>query len=237
MNRVGNKRGFTIIELMLAMGFVSVLLVAVAMTVIQVSNIYNRGITLKDVNQAGRSISSELSNSIAQTSSFSVDTGLPGSKYIRQAWGGRLCIGQYSYIWNYGVNLDINNPASLNNYSDTTRQIRFIRATDSSSTFCTAVAGIYPSVSSADAVELLDKGQHNLAIHSFNISALPSAGDTKTGQQLYSIQFLIGTNNQTAMQGSFDTTACRPPSDINSDPSYCSINQFSLVVRSGNVVE
>jgi type II secretory pathway pseudopilin PulG len=237
MNRVAKKQGFTIIELMLAMGFVSVLLVAVAMTVIQVSNIYNRGITLKDVNQAGRAISTELQNSITNTSSFSVDTAAPGSKYIRQSWGGRLCIGQYSYIWNYGANIAAGNPASLNNYSDSSNLIRFVRAVDANSRYCTAVAGVYPSVPFADAAELLDKGQHNLAIHSFDISALASAGDTKTGQQLYSIQFLIGTNNQSALTGTLGSTTCRPPNDVNADPSYCSVNAFSIVARSGNVVE
>lgn len=91
-----NKRGFTLIELMLAMTFVSALLLAIAMTVIQISNVYTRGLTLKEVNQAGRTISTELKRGISQSAPFAV----PGPKYVVQPWGGRLCVGQYSYIWN-----------------------------------------------------------------------------------------------------------------------------------------
>ena len=79
MNRVDRQNGFTLIELMLAMAFVSALLIAVAMTVIQIASIYNRGITLKDVNQTGSSVASELQRNIAGSASFNINPG-PGSR-------------------------------------------------------------------------------------------------------------------------------------------------------------
>src|SRR5450759_2265716 len=99
---LSRQRGFTLVELMLAMAFVSALLLAIAMTVIQIGNIYNRGITYKNVNQVGSSLVSELQRSIASNAPFDVSiNGVgEGEHYINKGWGGRLCTGQYSYIWN-----------------------------------------------------------------------------------------------------------------------------------------
>ena len=52
----GYKKGFTLIELMLAMSFISVLLLSIAMVGIQAGKMYSRGIVLRDVNKAGRDI-------------------------------------------------------------------------------------------------------------------------------------------------------------------------------------
>ena len=57
MNQKANRSaGFTIVELMLAMAFLAVLLVVITMTVIQISNVYNKGLTLRAVDQAGRTL-------------------------------------------------------------------------------------------------------------------------------------------------------------------------------------
>ena len=241
MNRVDRQHGFTLIELMLAMAFVSALLIAVAMTVIQIGNIYNRGITLKEVNQAGRSLASELQRSINQSAPFSIETGTIGSRYIKQSdWGGRLCLGQYSYIWNYGKAIYFNDASNLNVYSDISQQIHFVKVFDPNTSYCTEVS---KKIDSSNAVELLDTSQNNLAIHSLTISTKATAGDSKTGQQLYSIEFLIGTNNQNVQSNQAALTyesgvaACKPPSESGADPSYCSVNQFDIVARAGNTVE
>lgn len=237
MNRVSSQHGFTLIELMLAMGFVSLLLIAIAMTVIQIGSIYDRGITLKDVNQAGRSLTSELQRSINQTTPF-----LLSDRYVQQSWGGRLCLGQYSYIWNYGSAIN-SLDSNRNVYSPTSSdEIRFVKVLDSNASYCTKFNGLYiPIDSKSDPVELLNVGQHNLAIHSFAISAPLTAGDSKTGQQLYDIEFMIGTNNQTALIYNTDETTCLAPGDKEAnkeaDPSYCSINKFNILARAGNSVE
>ena len=83
MNHVDKTKGFTLIELMLSMTFISILLVAIAVTIIQISNVYNRGITLKEVNQAGRSLSNELQRSITSGAPFMIEEG-DGSRYVKQ---------------------------------------------------------------------------------------------------------------------------------------------------------
>lgn len=230
---LSRQRGFTLVELMLAMAFVSALLLAIAMTVIQIGNIYNRGITYKNVNQVGSSLVSELQRGIASSAPFKVfinDVG-EGEHYIKKDWGGRLCTGQYSYIWNYGK--AIKNPALTNNkYSDpdSDEAIRFIKVLDSNKNYCAAPDAF---ITKSDAVELLNDGQSDLAIHSFSIGPYDdSTYDLVTHQRLYNISFLLGTNDQDALDGS--DNSCRLANEANSDPTYCAVNQFDIVVRAGN---
>jgi len=238
MNRQNNKiRGFTLVELMLAMGFVSALLIAISMTVIQIGNIYNRGITLKEVNQTGKALSVELQNEISQTAPFSLkpDEG----HYVVQpasgpALGGRLCLGSYSYIWNYG---SVVKTGSLNQYEapNSAIQLRFVKVGDVNSLYCVkSVSGTYKAVVLADAIELLtsDSNQLDLAVHKFDIESSSAVTDSKTGQQLYNIDFMLGTNDQGAI--SILGTGCKVPTDITSDTNYCSINEFNIVARAGN---
>ena len=228
MYRNHRRQGFTLIELMLAMTFLSVLLLAIAMTVIQVSNIYTRGLTLKEVNQAGRAISAELKSGISGSAPFAI----PGAKYVQQTWGGRLCVGQYSYIWNYGATL--NNPSAdgtnSNVYSNSTNKIRFVKVPDSSGMYCSISA---KAIDSNGAVEMLASGDRDLAIHSFSI--VNDSTDARSSQGLYSISYVLGTNNQTALMPG--TTSCRPPTDSASDLNYCSINRFDIVARAMNALQ
>ena len=73
---MNKQRGFTLIELMLAMTFISVLLLAIAMTIIQIGNIYNKGTTVKEINQAARAIADDVSRSASAASALNIDTDL-----------------------------------------------------------------------------------------------------------------------------------------------------------------
>lgn len=236
MNQRNNKiRGFTLVELMLAMGFVSALLIAISMTVIQIGNIYSRGVTLKEVNQTGRALSAELQNEISQTAPFSLASD--GGHYVVQPasgapLGGRLCLGSYSYVWNYG---SVVAAGSLNKFAapDSATQLRFVKISDVNGLYCIkSASGSYKAVVLSDATELLasDSKQLDLAVHSFNVESSNAVTDGKSGQQLYNIDFILGTNNQSAILG----TGCRVPTDKLSDTNYCSINEFNIVARAGN---
>jgi len=237
MNHADKRNGFTLIELMLAMAFVSALLIAVAMTVIQIANTYNRGLTLKEVNQAGRSLASELQRSIAQSAIFNINPGI-GSQYIPSAWGGRLCLGQYTYIWNYGKAISAPLDSNRNVYSPnpTGAEIRFVKVLDPNNSYCTTPA---KKVDPTSAVELLNIGEHYLAVHNFSITTSATAADSKTGQQLYAIQFVLGTNDQNALTTDANGFAdgCKLSNIAGADPAYCSVNQFDIVARAGNSVQ
>ncbi len=62
------KKGFTIMELMLAMGVVAFLMIAVAGLIIQMTNTITRGTTYRDLNAASRTINVDLTKTLNSTS-------------------------------------------------------------------------------------------------------------------------------------------------------------------------
>jgi len=238
MNHVTNKQqGFTLVELLLAMTFISVLLLAIAMTVIQVGSMYNRGMTLKETNQAARDITADLQRSILTSSAFSMTDDYvvhPTDGY------GRVCLGTYTYIWNLG-----RTPAAQTvKYlapSKASERINLVKITDRDKAYCVKDASGNLTQKNVLAVdtdqdrvkEQLLSGDHSLVIYKFALASdTVNAADSLTGQQLYQLQFSISTNNLAAIDAA--TGTCLPPGNINSDLNYCSVQDFSLVVRAGN---
>ena len=222
------KKGFTLIELMLAMTFISMLLIAIALTTIQISTIYTKGITLREVDQAGRTVSDELQRSIASSVPFDVtpkSPTTPNSKYVARTEGGRLCLGRYSYAWNYGKALDEGAP--YNKYSDGS-EVRFAKVKDSGGGLC-ANDGTQ-TINKADASDLLASGDRDLVLHKFSITK--TADSAEIGQALYAISMIIGTNDREQLMS--NDASCKPPSEGVGDEAYCSVNQFDLVARAGN---
>ena len=221
------------------MGFISVLLLAIAMTVIQISHTYNRGLTLKDVNQSGRAIASDLRSSISESASFVIESGT-NNHFIKQDWGGRLCTGKYSYVWNYGFALAETYKRERNDYSSNEKNlplIHFVRVMDNDASYCRTEINartrltelIKKTINQTQAAELLVSSDHNLAIHKFDITSgvntinpdtkeiSNSAIDKKTGARLYSLTFYIGTNNSKALKDNF--TACKGPGETAVSPT------------------
>jgi len=241
MARVHSTKGFTIIELMLAMTFISILLLAIAMTIVQIANIYNKGMIVKELNITSRSINDELTAAVRSSGSFSLDAS--ANRYVNNAWGGRLCVGQYSYIWNYGsallaVDTNRNQYSSPNEggniIKDPSGEIRYeiglVKVPDSGGAYCTPDgAGRYPNISPTGAAELLKSGDHGLVLHGFTISSAATAKDPLSGQQLYSFSYILGTGDLNAINA--DKTACKAPGEVGADLNYCAVQQFGLVLR------
>lgn len=117
-----SKAGFTIVELTLTMSFVAVLLITIAIIVTNVLAIYQKGMTIKAVNNVGRGLVDSLTESIMDAPALNTATAcakLPDgarSKCIddnatmafsyntyeenEQQLYGVFCTGSYSYIWN-----------------------------------------------------------------------------------------------------------------------------------------
>lgn len=229
-----NKSGFTLIELMLAMTFIAVLLVAIAITTIQISAIYNKGITLREVNQAGRAVSDELQRSIASAVPFDVTPKIDASpetatsKYVVRDGGGRLCLGRYTYAWNYGRAITGGSGAAavFNKYNNGD-PVRFAKVTDPSGSLC---ADPTLSINRADASEMLTSGDRDLVVHDMTVAS--GATDATTGQAIYAISIVIGTND--SEQLTTNDRSCQPPADGAGKEDYCSVNQFDIIARAGN---
>ncbi|MDB5184080.1 MAG: hypothetical protein JWO07_761 [Candidatus Saccharibacteria bacterium] len=230
--------GFTIVELLMAMAFVSILLIVITLTVIQISNIYNKGLTMRAVNQSGTAISADVRQTLSQSHPFDTSTSFfmqtsngGATTNIGDAVAGRLCTGTYTYVWNLGK---AKTPVNVYNSSD--KQIGFIRVRDNGAQYCADLGSKIDSSNSADAREFLSTDTAELAVQSFTVSKL--ADDTPIGQALYRIVFELGTNNQDALQQEqhIDTidTSCRPPSDASSLQDYCAVNQFDFTAQAGN---
>ncbi|HWT40820.1 MAG TPA: prepilin-type N-terminal cleavage/methylation domain-containing protein [Dongiaceae bacterium] len=241
MNHVDKThKGFTLIELMLAMTFISVLLLAIAMTIIQVGAIYNKGVALKDINQSGRGISDDISRTVAASEAFSLTTD-----YVTGTDGGRVCLGSYSYIWNYAKSFP-NGSGLTWNQNDTTKgtQLHLVKVPDAGKIYCQedgTGALSYPYIRTADVAqsqELIPSGDHSLGIEQLTLSTTTGPNDTAydpaTNERLYALTYVLGTGNISAMNNT--QTACLPPGSANSDVTYCNVEQFSLVLRAGNRV-
>lgn len=116
------QRGFTLIELMLGIGFVGSLLVLIALIIIQIMGLYNKGLTLKEVDEVSRVVVRDMQQSISGADAFRLqyvknnvptyattlqEAVSPGGNnsqvdYYSNDAGGRLCTGVYSYVWNTG---------------------------------------------------------------------------------------------------------------------------------------
>lgn len=220
------QTGFTIIELMLAMSFVAMLLLAIAMVTIQIGHIYNKGITLREVNQAGRHLSDELQRSIASSGPINILPGSDSRLVDQSGEGGRLCVGNYTYVWNYGKALtsSIGGP---NVYTAGTTPIRFVKVADTGASLC---ADPGKKIVQSDATELLDSGDRDLVLHTFSMT--PQVSDAASGQAIYAISLTIGTNDQAELMTG--DQSCKPPADSQGGQDYCAVNQFDIIARAGS---
>lgn len=252
MNRqYKNQAGFTLIELMLAMAFIGALLVAIAMTTIHIMGTYTKGLTVREVNQAGRTISEDIQRTIAASAPFDVSGGA-GSHYIVRDGGGRLCTGAYTYAWNYGNTIELGGNGSAHVYNaysdgDNSELIQLVKVNDAGGALC-----LDPEMQIArtQAKELLlsakaepgkspSAGDKNLAVQSLTVSSGTSPNNA-SGQALYAISLVLGTNNRgsnwTILEPS--NTSCTAPKQIDAgnggNENFCAINQFDIIARAGN---
>lgn len=255
--QVNRTAGFTLIELMLSMTFVAVLLLTIALTVVQMGTIYNRGMTIKEVNQASRDVADDLRRSVQASGVFAVNLdGTDSTDYVtfvRPVDGvnvmvsGRLCLGNYSYIWNTATALETNfvdRARYLDSSGTAGNSVSFVRVVDTGKKYCSKDPGtgalVYKNILYADAsntTELIKPGDRKIQLLTFKVTTSATAYDAISGQRLYHVSYTLGTGDTIAMVRTAGIpTNCLPPSDPNSNLAYCNVQQFGIVLRAGNTV-
>lgn len=216
MSRNSHASGFTLVELMLSMTFVAVMLVAIALCAIQISTIYSRGETVRQLNQVMRVVATDLETTVAAAHPFDVDPAAVAA--------GRLCMGRYTYVWSVPA------PGRQNTAADGS-VIRFGRVSDPGKTLC-APANLSTTSITQEVTDLMVAGDRSLMVHSLAVT--PVITTTSSTQRLYTLTMLVGTDNTAAIETTADNvTVCRGPSDANADLTYCAINEFTITVRAG----
>ncbi len=231
---MGNRRGFTLIELMLAIAFISMLLLAIAAVGIQVGRIYTRGIVLRDVNQAGREISDTLRRDFLQANQRKIVTDAVRVPDNNNWVSGRMCLGSYSYVWNNPKHLD--NPGMLGDSSlfrVDGRSVTMVRVVDPDGGLCKrSASGTYSNSETSTKVTHLLKpiqdGDGAIGIHGLSVKKVaPSSAVDNSEEALYRLVMTIGTSKMSEL----NHAGCRPPADGESNAEFCAINNFEMIVR------
>lgn len=174
MVKFAPRKGFTIIELVLAMGFLTTILVTIAILLIQIMSIYQKGLSLRAVNTMGQQLIDELTRTVGGSpivpniNPVPNDSGIVNEQALATALrryyvsntivedgrqkqiNGVFCTGSYSYIWNTPES-DPTNSASPNvltlQYGETgERKIyKMARVVDNTRRICQEAQGDSPA--------------------------------------------------------------------------------------------
>lgn len=229
MTRVA-REGFTLIELMLAMTFISILLLSITMVGIQAGRMYSRGIVLRDVNQAGRDISDTLRRDFLQANAGKINnTGLRVPDNDNWATG-RLCLGAHSYVWNNPKYLDDPGLLGANRlFKVAGDPINLVRVVDADGGLCKKDgSGKYPETVDISKVSNLlrpiNNGDGSIGVHNVTLEKL-TADDLR--EALYKLTFTLGTSKMSEIRNS----SCKAPDEADSNLDFCAINKFETIVR------
>lgn len=235
MNQVpkrNNEAGFTMVELTLSMAFIALLLLAIAILTLQISSIYNKGFTMRAVNESGQLIVSDIQRTLSGSRPTDVDTA-------SDTTGGRLCANNVVYAWNYAGSLT----NGFNDFSgDPNREVRMLRFLGDNNYCVKNDDDTYDAIpaNSGTLTELLKAGDNTLAIHSFTVAPDPTDstkyGTAVTGddtQRMYDVAFVIGTSEQSVIQGLINGNGCSVPENRTED-EYCAVNEFRFIARAGS---
>lgn len=232
-----SNKGFTMIEMLLSMTFVAFLMITIALTTISITKTYQRGLILSQVNSAARAIMSDMQRTASQAPIQHNQTEVMHTSHA-------ICFSNFSYVWNTGASLSSysdTNPAALIHYSGSGplngKIVRLAKVNDPSRTMC--ASDPISSVPADQSTELLPSDSSSgtsyggIAIQN-TITAAQIASDST--QALYNVSFILGTNDQTALDkaqaNKFATApSCKPPTGA--DLSYCAVNKFDFLIRAG----
>lgn len=224
------SRGFTIVEMSIAMAFLAVLLIAILTLTVGIGKMYVKGVTNKTMNQAGKGIEDTLRRDFLSSSASNISSSIitVGGKH-------RLCLGKVSYLWNDASVLRFTGaPDETSLVTRGHQPVRLARVVDPGSSMCTPdINGKYTddltSVTSDNFAELIGGYGQEFALYSLQISAL----STNNKRGLYKAVYTLGTNEANTTQGVAPNVSCLPSNVMSANFNYCAITDFEIVIRAG----
>lgn len=236
MRRQGKNRGFTLVELTLAMSFLSMLLLMITLLILQVSATFNKGFTLRSVNESGQLISSEIQRKLSTAPSETVGYKEGVADTVPGLTTNRFCVDGMVYAWTTLAQRDQNDPGNEKyvGFAKFSGPKKDYCGTTVNASYCGTTGAVTDSlkpVPSSGVTELIDVKDQALVIRSFSCKPITIAGSDGS-QALYAVNFTIGTNTNDLI----DTNGmCKPPE--NAKQEFCAVNDFSFIARSTKGVE
>lgn len=239
-------QGFTIVELTIAVAFLSVLMLAILTISMAAGKMYVKGDTNKAINQAGRDFSDIIRRDFLAAGVGTITP--PVIKNVGTAdnplISGRMCLGTVDYLWNTAALLNSDSSAAegakirISDGSDT-RPIKFVRITNSPG-YCSespAGSGNYPMVipATADTTELFGGSGREYAL--YNMSLRELARSDQRG--IYQLSYTLGTNERDTTELVPDANGtyvrCKTDDNVAANFNYCSVSDFDTLIRIGGV--
>lgn len=231
MHASRQHQGFTLIELTIALAFLSILLIAILTLTLGAGKLYVKGTTNKTVNQSGREV-----QDIVRRDFLAADASAIGAVLTEGAspsTSGRICLGGVTYLWNTA---DILNDTSANGSTYRIRSgtpvtpIRLARVVDVNAELCVPnVSGHLPVTipTTMSMTELLGGNGRDFAIYSMTVTAL-SKRDTRG---VYEMKYTVGTNDQGTVEDDDGYVRCKPNASASANFDYCSVTDFDMLLR------
>lgn len=246
------KKGFTIIELLLSMFFVSMLIVLIGYVTMQIINNYQKGIAIKDVNKTADAIIGDIQRTVFSGAGIDCAVKKGSSDFSKASCQGEglysdseedrpvaamICTGKFAYIWNYGWALKKGDSDLVKYIKDGKEApVRMLKITDKQ--YCSESGGgkLKDDLKDNDVTktEMIEYNDRDLALHSFAITNIVK--DDTTNQNLYNIEFVLGTFRNQVLKT--EDARCKSPKEAADekdndvkDLKYCAINKFDFVVR------
>lgn len=230
------QKGFTLVELTLAVAFLGVLVLLSSAIIVQTINIYNKGVAIKQINQAGRSLAEDISRLTSRGSEVTIaDHGLAGYLCVKESnlW--------QSYTWNSIQRGDGTTPTST--ISDAARRqftvnsqpVSLVRSNDTVNglPYCELPQGSNVDIPATNVTQIL-----NNQVRILSVDIVPSSDPA-----LRKIAFWIGTYDSTgavpSMTPEYVPAAPGVPAywrcKGGSLGDFCAVSKFETVIYTPNI--
>jgi type II secretory pathway pseudopilin PulG len=244
-----DMKGFTIVELMVALGVMSLVLIMSTTILIQIGSIYNRGVSSSNMQNTSRSIVSDISSAIefsgynpavSECSGTADTSGLNNSCYSNGSSSdpypseSAYCIGtvRYTFIPNVELGLDIATNPITHLTNATTPHILWRDLLKSYSDPCQPVN--LAMTNPIDGYSVPNSGAELMAYHtrltSFSVTA-PSTDDPLTGKSnVYNVNVSAAYGDSDLLNLSGAGTTCNSQV-TNTSSEFCSTTSITTTVN------